>query len=105
MSAVKDGIEGAKLALDLVEKLISFFGWDRTKVLHVAREELHKMAPAPPAQDEEYLAAKRALENDTDERSELTGRSRQVGALRVHVQQNDDAHDTDRVPPPRESER
>lgn len=40
-----------------------------------------------------------------DERSELDrARSRQVGALSVHVHQNDDVHDTE-PPPPNASER
>lgn len=81
MSTGSDAIAGTKLAITLIERLIAVFGWDREKVLRVAKDELHKMEPAPPAQDEEYFTAKQELE-----RQRLKS-------------------DTDPAPPPRPSER
>lgn len=96
MSAA-DVFKAIELGTQIASAIAFAFGLDEQAVIKVAREKVHALMPSPPDQSKAYFDARGALANDADERSELA-RSRQVGALGIHVHRND-AHDTDPAMP------
>ena len=64
------------------------------------------LGPMTPDAGKHFSDVDKRIAAKLDERTELDrGRSRQVGALGIHVQENGDTRDTDRPPPSRESQR
>ena len=96
MSAA-DVFKAIELGEHIASAIASAFGLDEQAVIKVAREKVHALMPSPPDQSKTYFDARKKLAGDADERSELA-RSRQVGALGIHVHRND-AHDTDPAMP------
>lgn len=100
MSAA-DVSQAIGLGIQIAKAIASAFGLDEHAVIKVARDEVAKLSPSPPDQSKTYFEA-RKIAAEQDERSELDrapARSRQVGALGIHVQRNDAAHDTDPAMP------
>ena len=92
-----DVFKAIELGEHIASAIASAFGLDEQAVIKVAREKVHALMPSPPDQSKAYFDARKKLEGDADGRSGLA-RSRQVGALGIHVHRNV-AHDTDPAMP------